>query len=236
MKKLFILPVLLSLLFVTSCNNNNSGIDAPDIYTYATVRETDAVEDGIYFELDTDDTFYVNLNLSKTDLSDLTIGERVIVGIDYSKSEIADFDYVADLYQVLNVIEGECTTVSSESEDEAIANDQLVSMYSSISLSYNYLNTYITYSSNNASNAKFYLVYVMYEKEAEEVEDYVNFELRYDNGNSGTGEETSTSEYLSFDVSAYRQLLLDKKGINLKIDTELSGEIWVTIDSDNLFE
>lgn len=236
MKKLLIIPVLLSLLFTTSCVKSGISTDFPD-YTYATIREATGLEYEVYFELDNNEKIYIDKNSSSVTLSSLTIGDRVIVGVDLYDSEISGYKYGINLRQIIGVTEGENVVVNSEAENNAIANDAVESVYSNITLTYGYLNTYVSYSSTDLSSAKFYLVEVTYEDAEETDEDYANFELRYDNGGGDSETEfiEETAGYVSFNMESFILSLSGKKGIILRLCIEDSDDVYVQVDAENLF-
>ncbi|MFI3267686.1 MAG: NigD-like C-terminal domain-containing protein [Rikenellaceae bacterium] len=233
MKKLFIIPVLLMMLFVSSCSKNDSDLNFATHYTYVTIREASDTEDGLCLELDSEDRVYVEENLSLTDLSSLAIGERVVVGVSFNYSEIAGYEYSVNLFIVTKVIEGETVFVDSSTENNLIGNDEM-SLYSNMSLTYGYFNIYARYTTADYENVKFSLVNLTYESNA--YEDYLSMELRYDNGDDTNilfAEEYEN--YISFDMSYFRDLLGDKSGIVLKVNLETGGSQYITIESDELY-
>lgn len=252
MKKTFLFALSAALL-ATSCSkdDNANKLDLPEGYCFATVMEVgvdptadedtdgdtdadDTVDAEIYFLLDSKETFIVTENISKTDLEDLKIGERVITGVTLTKNTDDSYNYTAKLYEVIDVIMGEDATVTTEEESAAIADDQFSYIAKDIALTQGYMNLLVGVETENFDKIKFYLVDNQFDEPAEENEDYLYLELRYDCAGD-EGEGTKYEGYLSFDMESYRESLADMKGVLLRIKTEKSEIVTVEVDSKDLF-
>ncbi len=236
------LLVVIATLVTSSCDQLKMDWDLPSGYVYASVMDASGNsgngvnQDDVYFMMDDETSFYISENKSSINYNNLEVGSRVLVGITLYDSEIFQYDYKAELYNVIDVILGECATVTDEQESEAIADDKLSFISSSATLTYGYLNIYNYYSTDNPDGVKFYLV----ENEItdvgldEEYDDYLYLELRFDSGSTG-GEESTCYSYVSFDMEYFRDKLEGKDGIFLRAKTVNYDKFNILIDSDDLF-
>lgn len=251
MRKIF-LSALSTILFATSCDtNDNNNFDFPDSYRFATVMSveveatTDTDEDAnededdttvaeIYFLLDTKETFIVTENISRTDLQDLEIGERVIMGVTLTECVEDSYDYTAKLYEVVTVLVGDDATVTTEEESDSIADHKLAYVAKDMTLSHGYLNIFVGLETENLEDIKFYLVDNQYDEPVEDKEGYLYLELRYDCAGE-EGEGKGYEGYVSFDMAAYREKLTDMDGVLLRLKTDKSGTVTTLVDSKDLF-
>lgn len=248
-----LLFALSAALFATSCFKDDDGhkLDLPESYYFATVMEvgvdpTAVVEDGdadaddtfdaeIYFLLDSKETFVVTKNISRTDLDDLEIGDRVVTGVTLAKCADDSYDYTAKLYDVIDVAVGENVTVTNEEESEALEDDRFSYIATDITLTKGFLNLFVGIQTEDLDAVKFYLVDNQFDEPLAEDDDYLYLELRYDStGKQGAG--LLYKGYLSFDMETYREQLADKDGVILRAKTDKSGEFTVKVDSDELFD
>ncbi|MFI3248527.1 MAG: NigD-like C-terminal domain-containing protein [Rikenellaceae bacterium] len=232
--------VALVALFVTSCDKNDNEWDLPNLYTYATVMEVEqsaqtTEASSIYFERDNGETFNIGENKSTADYSKLTVGERVVMGVTLLETDNETFDYTATLYELITVLMGEFKTVTTEEENEAIADDALDYIAKDATLTLGYLNLYVGFSAKSLEDIAFYLVENAIVDEATEDDgDYLALELRYDsNGADGAG--TEYGRYVSFDMSEYSELLEGKDGISLRVLFDGDKTVEMEIDSKDLF-
>lgn len=246
MKKNLLLTLAVAL-FATSCTleNNNPQWDLPEAYAYATVIRNDAteateddsddtVEAPVYFMLDNNKTFVVTDNNSSAKIEDLEHNQRIIAGVTITDSLTGQYDYEVKLYELVGVSVGENKTVSTEEENEAIADDQLTYVAKDISLTLGYLNLMVGLITDNVDDVEFYLVDNNSDPEAEEDEDYLSLELRFDRASKNTT-GSKYEGYLSFDMESYRELLEGKKGIKLRLHTLTSGVAYIPVASKDLF-
>lgn len=245
MKKFLIYSLFISSLLLTSCLGSDDDYEYASYYTYATVMEStdlpvppsdDSDEDRyIYFEADNNETFYVSENKSYFDIEDLTVGSRIIIGIDYDESLDLRFDYSAILYDIASVVVGEHSVVLSEEESDAIGDDLLSFVSTNIYLTAGYLNLYVGFEASKANDVVFRLVENLSVIPDETDSNYLNLELRFDRvtpSNVGSDYE----RYVSFDMEQYRARLESLDGIILRCRTDVSNIVYVTVDSDELYD
>ncbi|MFR9524165.1 MAG: NigD-like C-terminal domain-containing protein [Rikenellaceae bacterium] len=250
MKQIFLFATLAAGLLATSCDNkSDSYTDVPEGYYFATVMEVgaepatdqdtpqdddDAAEVELYFLLDSQESFIVTENVSKIEIEELTIGARVIAGATLEKNTDDTYNYTAKLYDAAVVVVGESVEVTTQEEDEAVANDAFAAVSTGITLTQGYLNLYVSITSEDVESAKFYLVENTFTENDDAKEDYLSLELRFDSaGEEGKG--TKYNKYLSFDMSEYQEKLEGKDGVQLRIKTKTNESVTVEVDSKNLF-
>ncbi|MFI3298915.1 MAG: NigD-like C-terminal domain-containing protein [Rikenellaceae bacterium] len=244
MKKIFLFA-LSAMFLTTSCNRNNDfrfDFEYPDLYCFATVvavdaqPATDSDQDGdeniadIYFRLDSQETFIVTENVSKTNLDDLEVGKRVITGVTLTDKSDSSYNYTAKLFEVVDVLVGQSLTITDEQQSDSIANHQLSYIAKDITLTLGYLNLLTGVVTEKQDDIKFYLV----DNQCGEKDAYLYLELRYDSA-SQEGKGTKVEQYVSFDMESYREQLEGKKGVILSVNTEKSGDTTVIVNSTDLF-
>lgn len=236
MKKLLVIPMLIIAALTSSCNNSDSNSNYANVYTYATIVEDLTQDSGVSFETDNGESFYVINNYTTATLSKLIVGARIITGvrIDNSVEDLGSYDYAVDLYEIIGVKVGETTTITTETENDDMADDQFSFILKNITLMYGYLNLYVGFQSEEVNDVEFYLVDNTYVTPDETESGYLNLELRYNSGGE-SGEGSLYETYLSFSVEDFRTQLEGMDGIILRIKTDTSDEIYVTIDSELIF-
>ncbi|MFI3259996.1 MAG: NigD-like C-terminal domain-containing protein [Rikenellaceae bacterium] len=243
MKKFLLPSALLAASLVTSCDK----FDANDTYitlrTYAVAVADKNQDSGISFVADTDESFFITENLSKTDISEIPVGERLITGVRLSNSQIDGYDFQAVLYETFEVLVGTTATITTEAEHDALADDTLASLYSSIDLSLGYLNILATYNTDNEEGVEFFLVDNQYDVSDSAEPTYLDLELRYnaatDSVTSGDdlGDDVKMYEdYVSFDMRPFLSRMEGMVGVRLSIKTEKSGNIYVKVLANNLYD
>lgn len=239
-KGIFYLFAVCAAMLVTSCDKFDSGDwDLPAGYAYATVKDA-AVgvglsQETVYFELDNGNTFYIGENKSSVDYSDFSANSRVLVGITLYDSDYTEYDYMAKLYGLASVLVGENETVNTDEESDAIADDKLLYMSTSVSLTRGYLNLYAYYETSDNENVKFYLVENTMEELDDEYDDYLYLELRFDDAVTSSSDETY-DRYVSFNMESFQTQLEGKNGVILRVKTAASGTSKLIVDSYKLFD
>lgn len=237
MKKLLFITALFITALFTSCSEGYSEEDYANYYTYATAYSATAETDYIAFKTDYDETFYVSENETSASLSSLTIGNRYVMGVRLSDSNYSSYDYAAKLYNITTVVMGSYVNITSEAQDEAIPNDEFYDSNSVVGLTKGFLNLYVSFQSNNGASSKVYLATNSLSTPTTTKENYVNFELRLDNGNTDDSTTVYTyGGYVSFSIDeGYSSLLEGKDGMILCIK-EAYGDKYYEIPSVDLFD
>lgn len=238
-KTIFYSLFTLAALANTSCMDDTGFTgDLPERYTYATATQAvddayEPIEDSIYFKMDNNEIFIIEENKSAVDYKKLAPGRRVITGVTLEDSNVEAYDYTAQLYEVITVVAGENKTVTTSEESDEIADQTLSYIATQNSLTQGYLNLFIGFATSKINDVEFYLVENLVAS-ATSSSDYLNLELRFDSaGNENSGQ--TYERYVSFDLESFREKLIDKEGINLRVKTLKSGTIDLEIDSKNLF-
>lgn len=236
MKKFFFLPAIIALAtMLTSCNDKSEG-GYSVLYTYTTVYQAADQLGGISLVTDYGKKIYLTENTSSVNLSNLTVGSRKIAGIKVVESEIEGYDYAASLFDLMAVSKGSCKTIETDEENEKVGDTPLTLLNSNYSLEMYYLNLYVGFMSDNINGANFYLVEnKTYDPETTKA-GYLNLELRIDSSNEDEDKSKEYFDYISFDVKSFSELLEDKKGIILKINTadEEESVKYIQITGNNI--
>ncbi|MFI3289945.1 MAG: NigD-like C-terminal domain-containing protein [Rikenellaceae bacterium] len=237
MKKLLFLPAMIiaSAIALTSCSDNNKD-SYYGVYTYATVFEDDNNEEfGILFETDYGKKIYVEENNTTVNIKNLTVGDRKVVGMKLVEAT-GDYTYSGSLFDIMAVSMGDCTTIESEEQNDAIADLALTLLNSNYSLGMGYLNLFIGFNTDDFKNAQYYLANNEVVDPTTTKSGYLNLELRVD-GSSDEDNNKECFDYVSFNLESFRELLEDKKGIMLRINTvDEDDEIqYVEISSSKIF-
>lgn len=237
MKNLLFITALIATALFTSCSEGYVEEDYANYYTYATAYTATAEADYVAFKTDYDETFYIQENDSSVSVSSLTIGNRYVMGIRLSDSNYSSYDYAAKLYSITSVVMGSYVNITSEAQNEAIPNDEFYDSNSVVSLTKGFLNVYISFQSNNGNSSKVYLATNSLSTPTKTKDNYVNFELRLDNGNTDENTTVYTyGGYVSFSIDeSYSSLLEGKDGIILCIK-EIYGDEYYEIPSVDLFD
>ncbi len=246
-KGFFYLLLAGTLLSSASCNKTDLELEGPETYTFVTVKDSSAAPasiDGdqdaqgdIYFQTDDWETFSVSENKSGVDYTKLEDGKRVVVGVTLEESLVGEYDHTATLYQLFNVLVGECAEVTSDSANDAIADEEILAISESATLTFGFLNLYVAFSAEADADLNFYLVdknIPVLTSNVVDKSEYLDLELRYDSDETQVGGDAFNS-YLSFNVWPLVEKLENYKGINLRVKVA-DGEIKnIKIDSKDLF-
>ncbi len=237
MKKLLFLPAMIiaSAIALTSCSNSGNE-SYYGVYTYATVFEDENNEEfGVLFKTDSGKKICVTDNDTTVNINDLTIGDRKVIGMKLVDG-VDSYDYLGSLFDIMAVSMGDCTTIENEEQNEAITDIALTLLNSNYSLGLGYLNLFIGFYTDDFKNAQYHLANNLIVDPTTTKGGYLNLELRVD-GSSDKDSSKECFDYVSFNLEPFRELLEDKKGIILRINTiDEDEEIqYIQIDSSSMF-
>ncbi len=246
MKHQFLLTALLSIITLSSCNNNS---DSPEpgsyadsaayVTTYVVPNLEDEDQKEYIFETDKGEKLFLvdNQLPAEYDFEDL---ERIIIYFaiieDYSdeggellEGAAYDCQYGFRLFSIGDVLCSETATVTTEEEDKAIVDHAISYIYNSISYSNNYINMIAGLRADKIGNVELYLVENLYEDPEKSEEGYLNLELRY---NRGTDEAMGSTydKYISLNLEQFEERLEDMDGIILRAVTLSAGTIHIKLD------
>ncbi len=234
MKKFLFIPALIISALITSCNIGDEE-NYSEFFTYATVFAAADQDSGIAFVNDYDQTFYVISNATNTDLSTLTVGDRKVISVKAVASELSDYDFAITLNNIYDVEVGECVTVETQEESDALLDSPFEFISPDIVLTQGFLSIYVGYPSDDIMNIKYYLVDNKVAELEEEIEDgYVYLELRIATTNVDDGGK-DYEEFVSFDLEPFRDILEGKDGIILRLNTETNDIVYHEISSSSIF-
>ncbi len=231
-----ILVAISALVLATSCNKQEGTQWWDWRYTYATVTAVgDDSEGDIYFLTDSNKSFVIIDNKSGFNTRDLDAGDRVITGVTIEEEEYDSYDYAVVLHDIVRVVTGESTTITTAEENERIKDDKLSYISTEITLTEGHLNLLVGFDSHDADDVEFYLVDNQYQGALATEEEYLNLELRYNRASKDGATINRYERYLSFNVEEFKEVLEHKKGVKLRINTVKSGTTMVDVESTKLF-
>lgn len=235
MKKFLFATALIISTLLTSCNKD--GENYAMFQTYVTVCADASLDEGIYFENDFGQTYYVATNATNTDLTEIPVGARKFITVKAYASTISEYDRAITLNGIYDVETGECTSVSSQEQSDAILDLPLKGIDPNIMLGQGLLNIHLVFSSDDIMNNVFYLVentFAELDEDIEIDEDYACLELRIATTNEDK-KGKSYEQFVTFDLEPFRDILEDKKGIVLRLNTETNDIVYHTVSSFSIF-
>lgn len=220
---LFILAAFTAIGF-TSCSDSDG--DYPRSWAFATVKTLE--NNDYYFVLDDGKTAYPG-DKSRIGAYQAEEDGRAMIWFNSLHSTIESYDYNIALYLIKDIYTGETQTVTSQEELDELA-DQNTSYFGHASYG-DFLYLQVGFNATDLSKHTFKLVYF---PDAEidpdnKREGYVNMEFRRD-ANGDEGRYNYEDRYVSFKLDEFKELLKDKKGIILRMNTRLNGVKYIKID------
>lgn len=221
---LWSLCLIVATPFLSSCLDDN---DAP---TYSisseiqlsTVRLLD--NDKFYFEFDDGNTLYPNDGpvLRNYDAQD---GQRVFVYYDLLEEKVDGYTYHGDIRLIQNILTKNIIPMTEETED-SIGDDRINAI--EILIAGGYLNISFQYYGTHTEDRKHMLNLVQNETIEYPESDYIPLEFRHNAYNDypsriGWG-------YVCFNLENIEELMEQKKGFEIRINTINDGIIYERID------
>ncbi len=226
MKKLhwlFMATCLLILSAFSSCDDSDGYSIGDFSYpSWSTVRVTG---NAFYLDCDTWGTLWpVNLDLGWYQPVD---GQRVLTVFNPLYDNFQGYDHAVKILSIRNALTKSVETLSSGNEEE-YGNDPLYIFKGDISISGGYMNVIFQQNLPTNSQTK-HRISLVQSSEAEGTDDgYIHLELRYNNYNDLSGYRAMA--LVSFNLSTLNIDMETTKGIKLKLNSEVNGEVELTFD------
>lgn len=233
MKKLhwlFMAICLAVLPALQSCDDNDGysiGDFTPPVW--ATVRLTG---NAFYLNCDTWGTLWpVNTDLGWYQAVD---GQRVITVFNPLWDNYEGYDHAVKLLRLQNVLTKEVETLTPETEEE-FGNDPVWIYKGDISISGGYLNIFFVQNLPASSENKHRISLVRPQADTDLYgeDGYIHLELRYNNYDDLTGRRAYGA--VSYNLNSLN-ITSDTKGIKLKLNSEVNGEVEVVFDQKTTTE
>lgn len=203
-----------ALLGFTSCNDNDG--DYAAYRDLVTVRTT--AENEFHFELDNEKTLYPGDQSRFTGYKAVD-GQRAILFFNLLPESVAGFNYNAAVYCIQDIYTADARIVTQD-ELDAMTDDKI--SFIDAQLSKNYLTLRVAYPVSDNTKHEFHLVRSQTpQAETPTHEGYLDVELRHDAGGDTQGQDLNY--YISFSLDELHPLMQDKKGLTLRVNTQLNG-------------
>ena len=231
MKKLQCLffAMCLSIVPLLQSCDNNDGYSLGDFSPpeWATVHTT-----GNSFYLDSDDwgkLWPTNTNMGWYEPVD---GQRVLTVFNPLSDEVAGYDHAVQILRIYNALTKSVETITPENEKD-FGNDPVLINKGDISISGGYMN--IIFIQNLPADTKHRISLVQRVEDTDKslinTDGYAHLELRYNDFDDLTGYRAYG--LVSFNLSKL-DITSETKGIKLKLNSEVNGEVEVTFDFKQL--
>lgn len=208
-----------------SCDDLDDGYSVGDFTPplWATVRVT-----GSAFYLDSDrwgTLWPVNTNIGWYEPAD---GQRVITVVNPIYDDYEGYDHAVKILEMQDVLTKGVEALTTEN-DEEFGNDPVLIYKGDIGISGGYMN--IFFSQNLPSEKKHRISLVSPTEPKLHAEDgYIHLELRYNNYDDLTGRRGWGA--VSYNLNSLN-ITTETKGIKLKLNSEVNGEVELTFDLKN---
>lgn len=228
MKKLhwLFMAICLTVLPVVQSCDDNDGYSA-DGFTpplWATLRVTG---NAFYLDCDVWGTLWpVNTDLGWYEPID---GRRVITVFTPLSDKYGEYDHAVKLLRLYDVLTKEIETLTPENEAE-FGNDPVLINKGDIGISGGYMN--IIFIQNLPSKTK-HRISLVRPQDGDDLyagDGYIHLELRYNNYDDQTGYHKSGA--VSYNLNSLN-ITSETKGIKLKLNSEVNGEVELTFDLKN---
>lgn len=225
MKKIaFLFCAALAAVALPSCNNNDG--DYPSYAYFVTVHPIQlAGSSDYYFTLDDQKTAYPS-DKSRIGAYTAKEGQRAVIYFNTLSEKREGYDYNIALYELQDIYTGSARIITDPEEMKALPDDKF--SYGGSKLTKRYLTSLLAYPVNDNKKHKFELIYDQSMPQTQAEEGYLDVQLRHDRGGETSG--VASEYYVSFDLTELQSLLEGKKGINLRINTQLNDVKSVKID------
>ncbi len=229
MKKLhwlFMAICLAVMPALQSCDDLDDGYSLGDFTPplWATVRVTGG---AFYLDCDSWGTLWpVNTNLGWYEPAD---GQRVITTFNPLYDDFQGYDHAVKILTMQEVLTKNVETMTSENEEE-FGNDPILIYKNDMGISGGYLNIIFAQKLPAKNKHRISLVRTQEGDDLYAEDGYIRLELRYNTYDDVTG-------YRAFGAVSYNLKSLDitsaTKGIKLKLNSEVNGEVELTFDLKN---
>lgn len=225
LNRMFLTVVMMTALLpaLQSCDDNEGyslGDFTPPLW--ATVRT-----DGGAFYLDCDvwgTLWPVNIDLGGYKPVD---GQRVITVFNPLSDQYGEYDHAVKILSLRDVLTKKVEELTAENEEE-YGNDPLFIYKGDLSVSGNHLN--VVFLQNLPKTTKHRISLVQSAEDIEAATDgYVHLQLRYNNYDDLSGVRAYGA--VSFSLESLN-IPSDTKGIKLKLNSEVNGEVEVTFNNN----
>lgn len=218
--KFLLIFALFAATALTSCDNSDG--DYPR-YTPLITTVHPLGNGDFYFQRDNGETLYPG-DKSRIGAYDAKEGQRAIIWFNLM-DKIEGYTYQIALYGIENIYTGSTATVSTQEALDALGDAQN-SFVGSV-LSDKYLTLQVAYPVSDNTKHTFTLVRNNVTDPEYKYDGYLNLELRHnDGGDTGYNKYC----YLSFDLTDFKAELEGKKGITLRVKTQMNGVKYICID------
>lgn len=220
MKKtgLFLIAALTAVLF-SACNDSD-GDYAPYQY-FVTVKPL--ADKDYYFQLDNQKTIYPG-DKTRIGAYQATEGQRAVVRFNLLDVSKQGYDYNAEMYMIENIFTGSSRIVTTQEELDEIPD--VKTSYFDGQVAGGYMTLIVGYPVLDNTKHSFEVI----RNEVAPLETtpgYLDLELRHDDG--GDKGSVDYQYYISIDLSELGDLLKGKKGITLRVNTQLNGVKYIPI-------
>ncbi|MCD8079375.1 MAG: NigD-like protein [Bacteroides sp.] len=218
------LCLIVATPFFTSCldDNDDPAYGISSEMQLSTVRLLD--NDQFYFEFDDGNTLYPNDGsvLRNYDAQD---GQRVFVYYDLLEEKVDGYTYHGDIRLIQNILTKNIIPLTEETED-SIGDDRINAI--EILIAGGYVNISFQYYGTHTEDKKHMLNLVQNETIEYPESDYIPLEFRHNAYNDypsriGWG-------YVCFNLETIEELMEQKKGFEIRINTINDGIIYQRID------
>ncbi len=192
---------------LSSCNDTK--VDQPGNMSFVTVRTLSTSD--YYFVTDTDKRVYPG-DKSRVGSYVAKDGQRALITFNVLENPAPGYDYNVALYGSANIYSSAARVVTSETELEELKDDAVLVRDGRLLGSWTTL--VVRYAASDASKHKFAMIVNKVSEPAETDEEYLDVELRHDNG--GDAQWNLYESYVSFDMQDLEELLGGKKGIRIR--------------------
>lgn len=224
MKKIgFILLAALAAISLSSCNEKDNG-DYPQNSAFASVKVITG--NDYYLLLDDGKTVFPS-DKTRVGAYEAKDNQRVITYFNLLDTKIDGFDYNAAMYLIQNIYSNTARIIDQQADLDLLGKDK-VDLIAQPIANRKHLMLPVAYHVNNNSKHKFDLIINKIEEPGTKFEDYLSVELRH---NADGETQGGIGQYwVSFDLTALQEEMVDMKGFTLRIESMNSGTKYVKIE------
>ncbi len=218
---LWVLITVLSIPILYSCLDNNDDREGKELQL-STIRIID--NDSYYFEFDDGSTLYPS-DGQVSRRYEAKEGQRVIVNYDLLEEKKEGYTYYGYIHLIQNILTKDIISMTEETED-SIGDDRINVV--EVLIAGGYVNISFQYLGTHTEQKKHMLNLVINETLEDTESNYLPLEFRHNAYNDypdrlGWG-------YVCFKMENIEELLEDKKGLKIRINTIYDGVKYESID------